>query len=182
MTGRSSGPPAFSIRPTQPSDATAIDRLYRLVAAPPGGLARDPDEITSDYIAAFVRHATTDGLGFLAVPADSADPSLAGELHCYPDGPRTFGHVLGNLTVAVHPAWQGKGVGRALFVALLEEVERNRPGVTRVELVARESNARAIGLYESLGFRREGCLEGRVRRPDGVIEADIPLAWHRSHP
>jgi putative acetyltransferase len=48
-----------------------------------------------------------------------------------------------------------------------------------VELIARESNARAIGLYESLGFRREGRLEGRVRRPDGVVEADIPMAWVR---
>jgi putative acetyltransferase len=117
----------------------------------------------------------------VAVPADAGPgpATLAGELHAYPPGPRTFAHVLGELTVAVHPDWQGRGVGRALFAALLSEVERNRPQVTRVELIARESNARAIGLYESLGFRREGRLEGRVRRPDGVVEADIPMAWVR---
>jgi len=169
----------FSIRRTAASDAAAIEQLYRLVAAPPGGLAREPDEISTEYIGQFVRRATTDGLGFLAVSADGANGLPAGELHCYPPGPRTFGHVLGDLTVAVHPAWQGRGVGRALFKALLDEVIRNRPAVSRIELVARESNDRAIGLYESLGFRREGRLEGRVRRTDGVIEADIPLAWHR---
>jgi putative acetyltransferase len=171
----------FEIRRTRASDTAGIEQLYRLVAAPPGGLAREPDEITSDYIVQFVRRATTDGIGFLAAPDDANDGLPAGELHCYPPGPRTFAHVLGDLTVAVHPAWQGRGVGRALFKALLDEVIRNRPGVSRIELVARESNDRAIGLYESLGFRREGRLEGRVRRTDGVIEADIPLAWHRPH-
>lgn len=172
----------FTIRRTQPTDVAAIEQLYRLVAAPPGGLAREPDEITTDYIANFVRRGTTDGLGFVAMGAAGSpgDGLPAGEIHCYPIGPRTFAHVLGELTVAVHPGWQGQGVGRALFSALLAEVERNRPQVTRVELIARESNGRAIGLYESLGFKREGRLEGRVRRPgDGVIEADIPMAWHR---
>jgi putative acetyltransferase len=133
------------------------------------------------YVNAFLARAVSDGIGLVAVPADAGPgpATLAGELHAYPPGPRTFAHVLGELTVAVHPDWQGRGVGRALFAALLSEVERNRPQVTRVELIARESNARAIGLYESLGFRREGRLEGRVRRPDGVVEADIPMAWVR---
>jgi putative acetyltransferase len=164
------------------SDAGAIVSLYRDVAAPPGGLARDVDEISPEYVGTFLARAVEDGVGFVAVPAEQSPgpPRLAGELHAYPPGPRAFAHLLGELTVAVHPDWQGRGVGRALFAALLSEVERHRPQVTRVELVARESNARAIGLYESLGFRREGRLEGRVRRQDGVVEADIPMAWVRN--
>lgn len=172
---------SFAVRPSTAADADAILRLYREVAAPPGGLARDADEILPAYIQGFLARATTDGVGVVAVPAQSepGTVALAGELHAYPAGPRAFAHVLGELTVAVHPDWQGRGVGRALFAALLSEVRQHRPLITRVELIARESNARAIGLYESLGFRPEGRLERRVRRPDGVVEADIPMAWLR---
>ena len=153
------------------------------MAAPPGGLARESDEISPRYVHGFLDRALEDGVALLAVPLEPSHAvPLAGELHCYRMGPRSFAHVLGELTVAVHPRWQGRGVGRALFKALLEEVEQNRPGIARVELIARESNERAIHLYETLGFRREGRLEGRVRRPDGVIEADIPMAWHREQP
>ena len=28
-------------------------------------------------------------------------------------------------------------------------------------------------------FRREGRLAGRIRNPDGTLDADIPLAWFR---
>jgi putative acetyltransferase len=150
--------------------------LYRAVAAPPGGLARDSDEISAEYVGAFLEKSGKSGVALVAAAPGSG---LAGELHCYPPGPRAFAHVFGELTVAVHPEWQGRGVGRGLFAALLDEVARHRPEITRVELLARESNTRAIGLYESLGFRREGRLEGRVRRPDGVIEADVPMAWVR---
>ena len=104
--------------------------------------------------------------------------AVVGEIHAYPPPVRAFAHVFGDLTVAVAPAWQGRGVGRALFGALLAAVQAEYPHVRRVELLARESNARAIGLYESVGFRREGRLAGRVRGADGSFEADIPLAWH----
>lgn len=77
------------------------------------------------------------------------------------------------------PEAQGSGVGRRLFEEFLAEVRTNRPEVLRVELIARESNARAIAFYESLGFRREGRMEGRIRNLDGSFEADIPMAWGR---
>jgi putative acetyltransferase len=90
-----------------------------------------------------------------------------------------FGHVLGDLTVAVASECQGQGIGRALFEALLAAVQRERPGVERVELFVRETNVRAIRLYESLGFVREGELRRRVRSVDGGRESDLIMAWHR---
>ena len=51
--------------------------------------------------------------------------------------------------------------------------------IHRIELMARESNGRAISLYRSLGFRIEGRLEGRIRGTDGQFEADLPMAWRR---
>lgn len=45
-------------------------------------------------------------------------------------------------------------------------------------IAKQESNARALRLYESLGFVREGRMERRIRTPLGTgVEADIPMAW-----
>ena len=88
----------------------------------------------------------------------------------------SFNHVLTDLTVAVHPQAQGRGVGSRLFAALFEAAARLTPPATRIELVARTGNAAAIRLYERLGFRAEGRFVGRVRLPDGSIEDDIPMA------
>jgi putative acetyltransferase len=90
--------------------------------------------------------------------------------------PAQFRHVLTDLTVAVHPRAQGRGVGSRLFEALFEAASRLTPPVTRIELVARTGNAAAIRLYERLGFRAEGRFAGRVRLADGRIEDDIPMA------
>lgn len=158
-------------------DAPAIQALYRAVAATPGGIARAPDEVTMDYVEEFVEHSLQGGV--LLVAELEGLPGLAGELHAYRSDIRVFARVLGDLTVAVHPGAQGKGIGRQLFTRLLDLVTREHPDITRVELIAQEGNARALHLYESMGFRREGRLEGRIRNPDGSIEADIPMAWLR---
>lgn len=73
------------------------------------------------------------------------------------------------------------GVGRRLFEALLAAVQARFPHVSRVELLVRESNARAIARYEQLGFRKEGRFAGRVADAHG-LEADIPMAWHVPKP
>jgi putative acetyltransferase len=46
-----------------------------------------------------------------------------------------------------------------------------------VELIARESNLKAIELYQSLGFLIEGRLEMRIKTTDNHYEADIPMGW-----
>jgi len=53
--------------------------------------------------------------------------------------------------MAVETAWQGRGVGRELLVAVLAVVSGE--GATEVELHSREN---AVGFYERLGFVVEG--------------------------
>jgi ribosomal protein S18 acetylase RimI-like enzyme len=91
-----------------------------------------------------------------------------------------FNHVLGNLTIAIDPLLQGRGIGRSLFNAFFALIEKEKPEIVRVELIVREKNKRAIGLYESLGFQIEGKMERRIRGVTGELEADIPMAWVRS--
>ncbi len=167
----------IAIRAGTTGDAPAIMALYRTVAAAPGGIARSPDEVTPDYVEGFVSESLARGV--LLVAELDGLPGLAGEVHACRSELRIFSHVLGELTVAVHPAAQGQGLGRQLFVRLLDVVRREHPDVTRVELITQESNHRALRLYEAVGFKREGRLAGRIRNPDGTLDADIPLAWFR---
>jgi putative acetyltransferase len=161
------------VRKSSPENWMEILELYRKVAAIPGGLARRPEELTEDYVREFLKKAMETGISLIAFQGIQ----LVGEIHSYKLTPRVFSHVLSELTIAVHPEFQGMGAGKALFTAFLQEVETNRPDILRVELISRESNLKAIRFYESLGFKREGRFEQRIDRGDGTFEADIPMAW-----
>ena len=164
------------VRPATVEDTASIYRLYRKVANEPGGLARLEDEVDESYVADFLGAALDRGLSFVA----EADGKLVGEIHAYAPGLFCFGHVFGDLTVAVDPDTQGTGVGRKLFERFMQVVHDERPNVHRVELIARESNVRAIQFYKSLGFVREGEFRKRIRNLDGSFESDIPMAWMRA--
>lgn len=161
------------IRSLDPTDAAPVRALYLAVAGAPGsGLAREPDEMTPAYVQGFLARAAGNGICLGAFDGES----LVGEIHAARMGPRQFDHVLTDLTVAVHPGYQGRGIGQRLFQALFEAVRTLQPVVTRVELVARSGNHGALRLYERLGFVREGTFRGRVRLRDGTVEDDVPMA------
>jgi ribosomal protein S18 acetylase RimI-like enzyme len=165
------------VRHGRREDAAAIQALYKAVAATPGGIARTPHEVTREYVDDFIAHSLARGIILVAEFPDST--RLAGELHAYRSELENFSHVMGDLTIAIHPDAQRQGLGRRLFTQLLEEVARDHPHVTRVELVTQEDNERALRLYESVGFKREGRFEGRIRGANGALVADIPMGWLR---
>ncbi len=53
--------------------------------------------------------------------------------------------------IAVRKSHRGKGVGRVLVLEVISRAKR--AGAEKIMLEVRESNAEAIGLYNSLGFR-----------------------------
>lgn len=159
------------LRPLGPMDASDVLDLYRAAASGRGGLARRPDEIDLAYVQAFLTRASAGGVTLGA----RVGGMLAGEIHATRIGPRQFDHVLTDLTVAVHPDFQGLGIGQALFQGLFKAAANLTPRIERVELMAREGNADAIRLYERLGFVIEGRFPGRVRLEDGTVEADIAM-------
>jgi ribosomal protein S18 acetylase RimI-like enzyme len=164
------------IRNAAPEDLLRIKELYREVARHGGGIARTEDEITDEYVENFLGKSI--GAGLILVAEHPEKPGqLIAEMHAYNPGPAAFRHVFSDLTVVVHPAFQGKKIGRTIFTIFLEDVGLHRPDIGRVELVARESNLRAIKFYQSLGFLIEGRFEMRVKTPDGNYEADIPMVW-----
>jgi ribosomal protein S18 acetylase RimI-like enzyme len=166
----------MNIRTAGLSDLAAIKELYQAVALAGNGIARLEHEITDEYVHNFVTRSLASGLIIVAEhPEDKR--RLVAEVHAYKPGIHVFDHVLSELTIVVHPDFQGKKAGRTIFTIFLEEVGLHRPDIGRVELIARESNTKAIGLYQSLGFRIEGRLEMRIRTSDNFYEADIPMGW-----
>ncbi|SHF98397.1 GNAT family N-acetyltransferase [Pedobacter caeni] len=167
------------IRKATPEDASQIFELYKTVSKNIGGLARTENEITRAYVENFSNKSFENGLQFVVIDPLNEQEIIA-EIHCYQLEPGVFKHILSELTVAVHPEYQGKGLGKQLFQALLGDVQLNRPDILRVELIARESNIKAIQLYENLGFKIEGRFENRINNGNNSFEADIPMAWFPS--
>jgi putative acetyltransferase len=156
-------------------DVPAILKLYNLVAQQ-GTMMRTEEEVSVEYIQGFVANGVADGLIIVAEHPERPH-ELVGEIHAIKSGVQIYRHVLTNLTFAVHPNFQKKGLGRALLGIFLDEVARNRPDVGKVELWIQESQAGAISLLQSLGFLIEGRMEMRRRNPDNTYEADIAMGW-----
>ena len=154
-------------------DKKDIKSLYSEVAKREGGIARFYDEITDEYIDDFITSSLDSGI-ILVTRNDSSE--VIGEIHAYKSGLRVFEHVLTNLTIAVSPDFQNKGIGKRLFLRLLEIVEES-PDILRVELIARESNNKAISFYKQLGFQVEGALRNKIKDSKGNLENDIIMGW-----
>jgi ribosomal protein S18 acetylase RimI-like enzyme len=166
----------FFIRKAVVKDFEKIFDLYNLVSKTIGGLARNENEITKDYVKNFVEKSLQNGIQFVIVDKLNHEKIIA-EIHCYKLEPSVFGHILSELTIAVHTEHQGKGLGKKLFETVLDYIMENRNDILRIELIARESNTKAIKLYENIGFKIEGRLVNRIKNNENNFEADIPMAW-----
>jgi GNAT superfamily N-acetyltransferase len=81
-------------------------------------------------------------------------------------------HIAWILRMYVAHGSAGAGVGRHLLRAALEHA-RELPGVAKVNLTVAAHNARAVGLYESEGFRTFAREEDAFRDP--VPRAELTM-------
>ncbi|HEY0150529.1 MAG TPA: GNAT family protein [Longimicrobium sp.] len=80
------------------------------------------------------------------------------------------------LGIGLLPGHRGRGLGRRLMEAAIEAAWG--AGLERVELEVFASNARAIALYEKLGFVAEG-VKRRARKLDGEYDDELLMALLR---
>jgi putative acetyltransferase len=97
------------------------------------------------------------------------DGKVIGSAGLHPVDNRRRAHVA-SVGMAVHDAYAGRGAGRALLTALLDQADRWM-NIKRVELTVWSDNARAISLYESVGFEREGLLRAYAWRDGAYVDA-----------
>ncbi len=79
----------------------------------------------------------------------------------------------GSLGMGIIPAYRGNRLGQRLMEAALNAA--TDLGLLRIELFVNADNARAISLYERVGFRREG-VERRATLIDGRFIDSIRMA------
>ena len=88
-------------------------------------------------------------------------------------GDREGSRHVWRLGMGLLPAMRGRGIGRRLAEAAIAEAQAR--GAERIELEVFASNARAITLYERLGFVREG-VRRHARLLDGVYDDNVLMA------
>ncbi len=158
----------MNIRKGTIEDLEGVYTLYKKVSKIEGGIARFEDEVTKEYVEEFMKNSLDDGIFIVA----EKDGTIAGEIHGYKIGLRVFDHVLSNITIVVSPDFQREGIGKKIFLKLIEEGKKIE-GVSRMELIARESNKKALKFYESLGFEIEGKMRQKIKNSKDEFEADI---------
>ncbi|HVZ94379.1 MAG TPA: GNAT family N-acetyltransferase [Phycisphaerales bacterium] len=168
-----------TIRRVELADLVSYFEMERDLFLAGVGQVRSPDE-TPDTVEGQEEklrpwidgdHSGVKGLQLVAVDERG---EIAGAARVRRASPKRVRHNA-TLSVGVKPSWQGLGVGRALMVAMIDwcrgcshtNAAAKTGGVTRVDLCVFANNARAIALYESLGFARVGVRHGFVRFEDG---------------
>lgn len=142
-------PAAVDCRPATREDLPAILRLYAQPALDDGAALP-----VSEATAIFARMARYPDYRIFV--ATAADGNVVGTFALL---------IMDNLAhlgapsaviedVAVDPAWQGRGVGRAMMRHALAEA--GRKGCYKATLSSNLVRARAHAFYESLGFERHG--------------------------
>jgi putative acetyltransferase len=97
------------------------------------------------------------------------DGKVIGGAGLHPMENRRRAHAA-SIGMAVHDAYAGRGAGRALMTGLIDLADRWL-NYKRLELTVWVDNERAIGLYNSFGFEREGVHRAFAWRDGAYVDA-----------
>lgn len=156
------------IRPAQRSDIPRVLEVETACYSTPWSERAFQTLLERDYVLFRVLEVDSDsdsdqGAAHEAPPSAQVDAEPQSQIAGF--GVLWWGGVDAELAnLAVHPAWQGQGLGRALLDALLAEAELR--GVRDVFLEVRESNTHAQALYQGRGFVPVGRRRRYYQKPD----------------
>lgn len=111
---------------------------------------------------------TSDGLHRLVAEVRDGDRRRVVGILALFVGVRRRNHSAA-LAMAVHDAWQRRGIGRALLENAIELAD-GWLGLTRIELDVFVDNTAAVELYERCGFEVEGTRRQFARRAGELVD------------
>lgn len=161
---KKSPPIKITIRPATPDDADGFAAVFASRSASNGTL-QHPYTSAEIWRARLSSNTTTRDCLFVAV----VNGKIVGNagIHSVSESPREK-HVCG-LGIGIAEPYQGRGVGRALMKTCLDFAD-HWANYSRVQLTVHADNARAIKLYESLGFQIEGRHRDYSFREGGYVD------------
>ncbi|ULL17796.1 GNAT family N-acetyltransferase [Paenibacillus sp. H1-7] len=131
--------PEFTLRIAEERDAKTIAELNQAGFNMP---AADADSLASSRL-----------LPQELIYLIEVDGRAVGKLGVLTEGSTAF--IFG---FCMRPEERGRGIGRAALAAVMERLQRER-NMDTFELEVAASNERALGLYESCGFRRTNVID-----------------------
>jgi len=158
------------VRPITDADIEELSRGLKVVVDEKRWVAVQPP-VTEAELAERFRTRLGEGHRMFALEDDEAEdgPALIGNIDLRPT--RSDGvHAIG---MWILPGGRGKGGGRMLLEAA---IDARPPEVHKIELEVWPHNEAAIGLYERLGFQREGLRREHYRRNDGKLHSSVIMA------
>jgi L-phenylalanine/L-methionine N-acetyltransferase len=156
------GIPNLRIRSIEPEDYRAMQALFALP-----GVIRGTLQLPFPSVELWRKRMTElpHNRPMLVACIDDALVANIGIL--IPQNPRRR-HV-GEIGLAVHDDWCGRGIGTALLRSAIDLAERWLT-LSRLELSVFVDNAPAIALYEKFGFKREGKFERYALRDGEYVD------------
>jgi len=158
----------FIIRPIEMKDARGINELRRMPGVFENTLGMPSERVkrSEDLIANLDSNSH---LFVAAVKDDSGEEKVIGCTGLHISSSPRMRHSA-SIGIMVHKDYQNQGVGSALMSTLLD-IADNWLMLVRVELCVYADNARAIHLYEKLGFQKEGIKrKAAIRNGEYVDE------------
>jgi putative acetyltransferase len=164
MRGEGAGTMNLQIRRAEPADYKAVCEVHAQPNALRGTLQLPfpSEEKWKERLAKFGER----DFGLVAC-VDGKIVGMLG-LHATPWTPRRT-HV-GQVGMAVHDQWAGKGVGTALMKAAIDLAD-NWLNLSRLELSVYTDNEPALRLYKKLGFEVEGTHRKYAFRDGAYVDA-----------
>lgn len=163
----------ITIRKARPQDAPLLAETEKIIAEEPGFLCSNPEELDPKIFRQTIEQLGTGEQGVYFVAEEQE--KIAGHGYLLKLPLKNLSHVA-QLTIALHPDWQGKGVGMLLMEALITWAEHD-PTLEKIELNVRATNIRALKLYKKWGFRLEGFLTRHLKTKSGYID-DLVMGLH----
>ncbi len=149
----------ITIRKARIEDSFACAQAEREIAATPGLLVSKPFELLEDEFRTTILKSTQPKSVIYLVA--ECKEELVGHAFLEPLHRSVISHVA-DLTMAIHPGWQGKGIGTQLLQALIKQAKVSG-NIEKIALHVRATNERAIALYTKAGFIQEGQLKKHVK-------------------
>lgn len=168
------------IEVARPRDAAEVNALHLRVLAEGGWFITEPNEFagSAEQKAQQIHDLERSPNSLFLVARQHGD--LVGFLTLSGGVLRRMRHTS-KLEIMVDKQARGRGVGRALMRAAIAWA-RKSPLVQKIGLNVFADNERAVALYESLGFQREGHRQREYKMPDGTFRDDLLLYLFTDQP
>lgn len=159
----------YIIREATPDDAEQILIHNDLISNEPhNGIIRGPGETMplDDAVAFLGSVLASDNSVFLIAVLPSGQVIGACLLK---GGQRKANRHSGGIGIDVNREWRNKGVGTDLMRHVIDWAKKSNI-ITRIELDVITDNARAIHVYEKLGFKMEGKQLATLYKDGGYLD------------